>query len=183
MLISIGLATEPSHYASKGISQKAFNALDPSRATNERDKLAREATFRKVQSRLIHGVSTISKGTIPNLARREDQKIQYQYGLFIPADHITMLCHKFVKGITWLTNKDLIDDEKYTITASPISPHNKLLQEAINWPDYSRPPGLIIKRIHYKEDPTTAMYVFIIWKQYLFYAYCRKNDISFLSNI
>ena len=176
MLITIGLTTAPSHYASMGISQKAFNALDQSRAKNEKDRLARVATLNKIQGRLIHDVSAMAEGTILNYARPEDQNSQNMHGLFIPEEHLTMLCRKFVKGVTWIANKALIDDAEYIIDSSPMSPYDKIPYVENYWVDYSLPPGLIIKRIAAKEDPVCAIYFIMIWQQYTFYATCNHRN-------
>jgi hypothetical protein len=178
MLISIGMAIESSHYASMGVSQKAINSLDHSRANNKKDRLAREATRKKITGRLVTNVSATSVGIIPNLARGEDKTIQYDSGLFIPAEHITMLCRKFVKGVTWLANKHLIDENEYKIDSFPILPDNIVLPRLMQGADYSRPPGLIIKRVHLNEDPDNALFLIIIWQQYLLYASCIRNGLQ-----
>jgi hypothetical protein len=159
-----------------GINQKSFNALDQSRAKNEKDRLAREATLKKIRSRIISGASSTSEGVIPNFARRNDQKVQYQHGLFIPEEHLTMLCRKFVKGVTWIANRHLIDDNEYIINSAPIPPDLKIPHIENFWVDYSLPPGLIIKRIATKEEPVNAIYFIMIWQQYLFNATCRRKD-------
>lgn len=177
MLITMGLAVEPSHYASLGINQRAINALDPSRARNDRDRAAREAMMRRVRERLVHNVSEMSAGVIPNLARSENLNTQGQNGLFIPDEYFTSLCRKFVKGITWVAHRQLINEDEYTINSFPMKPDNLILQQAVHWTDYSRAPGLIIKRVISEGDPTSSINVIIIWQQYLFYASCIRNDL------
>lgn len=179
LLVSFGLAIEPSHPASKGICQKALNALDARRSQNEKKRLARITMLKKITGRIIDNASTDSTGLIPNMARGEESKRHCTHSLFIP-DHFTMLCRKFVKGVTWIADRLLIDDKVYVINSSPILPDVKI-DVGPFWVEYSLPPGLTIKRIAAKEDPVCAIYYIIIWQQYRFYATCMHHKDALTS--
>jgi hypothetical protein len=179
----MGMTVEPQHFASLGINRKAWDALDPSRARNDRDRKMREALHRRIRDRLQPVTDATRSAVVPNLARCEQDRLRYAHGVAVRAEHFTELCRKLVKGVTWIVNGSYIDEKQYILECGPSRPDlvfDAWIASVAN--DFSMPPGLVVKRLGADDDPVCALFQITIWHQYQFMASCRPRVPAVGSN-
>lgn len=165
LLIRLGLGLFKEDEKCSGIIEKARRSINPAYAKNERDRQKRLKCREKIKRDLIILDKIPSEGILPNFGSDERNKYKKYPILLIKAGHLKKFAIKIVRGMTFLFDGFLIEDdyeighyfEKEEDRSSVIKMINKF-----GITEY-RGPGIVVGRAVAHNDPKSSLYRIDVW--------------------
>jgi hypothetical protein len=184
LLVRFGLSLDPRDPDSKVIIEKAMRAVDPSLATNEKDRAARE----KKRAGLIDEMKKISamgplnrKHFIPGFSPMEHTARYGEYptvGIGLSHGSLIKFGEKLIKGSTYIDEGSFIPNGYDLKVLFLLPEHQEHFLSTIVHSGLSRHrgPGLIIGRAKSIEDRFSAVFIFVLWRRIVLNGICMPRD-------
>lgn len=177
LLIRVGLGLFKKNEKCSGIIEKARRSIDPTYAKNERDRQKRLKCREEVIRDLSSSDKISSKGILPNFGA--DEKIKYkEYPiLLIRVDYLKKFAIKIVRGMTFLFDGFLIEDD-YEINHFFIKDEEqKPFMEIIDkfGSTEHRGHGIVVGRAVVFDDHKSSFYRIDIWGKLKIFATVRRR--------
>ena len=170
--ILLSLCVDPDTAESAGIYEKTLRALDATKGKTRKDAIARAKKRDEILAALVSGNDVPKESIYPGLDDRWGQKEQDQRAISIPADSLTKLVEKIIKGITFLESGRYLDEE-IELEHLVVDEHgaSQIIELIEKYGEtHSRGPGIEIKRVVTPEDGISALYKIVIWGEVVMYA-------------
>jgi len=178
LLLRLGLCIGPEEARAAGISEKALRSIKPEYAKNDTDKRIRQGKREKVVEELIHFKELPKEGMFPNFGPQSHLVYDRYLGVLVSREKLEALGEKLVRGITYLTENQLIT-ENHRIQVNFIedgkAPQVQQLLET-HAEVYHRGPGFVVARASATDDPTSVIFKIQIWGRLNIYAVVYPKD-------
>ena len=167
LLRKIGMCVNPTHEASSGIAQKALRSVNLGKGRNTKDIKARAKTREKLDKHIIPESKVDYQAVLPTLQSIEKS----EYAVYIPQDSLIKMGIKFIRGINYVIDKQIINDN-YNIEiiidySDEALCYEKLLSN--DGKNFSCGLGIIISRTYNPYDSIQGVYRFGLWQNLFYY--------------
>lgn len=178
LMIRIGLCLDPHHEESKGIYEKARRAIDPSQGKNGKEKKARQAKRRQLQSEAYFDGAIPMEAVYPNFGPDWHPKGGSATAIPISQRKIYRLAEKIVRGLIYLDDGLFVNADyevnTYTLTDESAKP---LIEMAVKYGKaHSRGPGITVVKATVPEDKISSLFVVEIWGRFRMYSVVESKD-------
>jgi hypothetical protein len=176
LLFRLGLCVNPIPETAD-IIKKAQRSYKPEFAKNERDRAARAARMARLQNEMIDGPNIQRSAIYPGLGERWGRPPTQGLGILVPANGFRRLTEKIVRGLYFLEDKKFIEPpyviEFYALTDDAALPIKEQLDRFGE--EYTRGPGILIRRAVALDDSMSAIFEIVVWAQFKMYASVRTK--------
>lgn len=178
LLVRLALCIDPQSENNRGIVERAFRSIDPSRAKGQKDRRIRQAKRQKLQREVLEGHAIPDKGIYPNLGERWNRPIEERAAITVRASSVRRLCEKVVRGITYLTDNIFIEPPYrvtfYALTDEGAAGFEEVLERFGQI--FTREPGITVRRAVASEDGISSLYSIEIFGQFKMYATVAEDS-------
>ena len=179
-MIRLGLGLFKEDEECSGIIEKARRSIDPACAKNERDRQRRLKCREKVKGDLINLDRIALEHILPNFGPDEKIKNKKYPILLIKAEHLEKFSIKIVRGMTFLFDGFLIEDD-YEINHYFMKgeDQNSVIKniEKFGITEY-RGPGIVVGRAVAHNDPKSSLYRIDLWGKLKICATVTKRKVN-----
>jgi hypothetical protein len=176
LLFRLGLCVNPTPETA-GIIKKAQRSYKPEFAKNERDRAARATRMARIQNEMIDGPNIQRSAIYPGLGERWGRPPTQGLGILARANGFRRLTEKIVRGIYFLEDEKFIEPpyfiEFYALTDDGALPVKEQLD--LFGKEYTRGPGILIRRAVALDDSMSAIFEIVVWAQFKMYASVRTK--------
>jgi hypothetical protein len=176
LLFRLGLCVNPTPETA-GIIKKAQRSYKPEFAKNERDRAARATRMARIQNEMIDGPNIQRSAIYPGLGERWGRPPTQGLGILARANGFRRLTEKIVRGIYFLEDEKFIEPpyfiEFYALTDDGALPVKEQLDRFGK--EYTRGPGILIRRAVALDDSMSAIFEIVVWAQFKMYASVRTK--------
>jgi hypothetical protein len=176
LLFRLGLCVNPTPETA-GIIKKAQRSYTPEFAKNERDRAARATRMARIQNEMIDGPNIQRSAIYPGLGERWGRPPTQGLGILARANGFRRLTEKIVRGIYFLEDEKFIEPpyfiEFYALTDDGALPVKEQLDRFGK--EYTRGPGILIRRAVALDDSMSAIFEIVVWAQFKMYASVRTK--------
>lgn len=161
LLVRLGLCVDPAELKSLGVSGKALRAIDPSFATNDRDRRHRQAQRQKIWRSLRPAEKRLE--ILSGFELRPG--IADQMATSVAKRDLEVLAQKITRGIMHVTMGSYIEPDHcvnvYFLSSDAAQPILDLIRK--HGTVHDRGPGISITRALVPEDPRSGLFYIEIW--------------------
>ena len=178
LLFRLGLCIGPEEAKAAGISEKALRSIKPEYAKNDRDKRIRQGKREKIVKELIHFKELPKEGVFPDFGPQPHLVYGRYLGVLVSCEKLEALGEKLVRGITYLTENQLISEEhriQVNFIEDGKAPQVQQLFET-HTKVYHRGPGFVVARASAADDPISAILKIQIWGRLNIYAGVYRKE-------
>lgn len=172
----VALCLDHNAPASVGIVEKPLRSVNPSSATNDKERKIRETLRQRVVGDALYGDEIPDDSTIPGMGERWGRERKDQIAIPIPAESFERLTEKIVRGLFYVVDQKFIEPP-FTVDVHVSElcrdPFIKMVLERFSV-TYSRKPGLIIRRA-LADDGVSSVLEIQFWQQFKTYAFVSKE--------
>ena len=170
LMIRIGLCLDRNDPACKGIVEKALRSLDPNCGKNEKDARARKAKRNHILGQSMEATEIPQRSIYPNFGFYPDHPFNGQVGITIPASSVRKVGEKIIRGIFFIDENKVIDENYKIETFITIDSGAQPLMDAVSrfGVVYEKHPGILIKKATVEECLSSLFYI-EIWKRFIIY--------------
>lgn len=174
LLIRMALCLNRNERASSGIPQRALDSMDPAKARDQRDGSARLSLRKQTLRNIIDVDPQSSKGLLPNFGlNRGSITRPVAKGIKIPEDLLESLARKFVRGITYRLENNLLIDSRYVIDVIPVEEEHasecKAILDSVG-ASVKLGPGVEVQRAVGDWDTVRALFRIVLWNRWIIYS-------------
>jgi len=167
----LSFCVDPRRPESKGVYKRMLRAFDPAYAKNSKDRRIREAKRQDLLKKMMHGDQIPGQGIYPGLSERWNRNREDQTALTIPKRYVDRLGTKIVRGIAYIEDGKLIEDEYEIEPYAVPTTGAKVFEETIVKHSHtlSRGPGIVVDRAVVEDDGISSIYKVTIWGELVIY--------------
>ncbi|BBD62474.1 hypothetical protein NIES2109_53180 [Nostoc sp. HK-01] len=171
MLLKLGLCINPEYAKSSGITEKALRSIDPEYATDRKEKRIRQRKRDKVIKEIVKFKVLPHTGVYPNFRSYSNLYYPEYLSILISSKQIERLCHKIVRGITYIIDNTFIE-ENFNINFFPVEDKDvrPILESLQKGLEKYELPGIKVVRAMADDDRNAGFYAIEIWDQLKMYA-------------
>ncbi|MBE9207314.1 hypothetical protein IQ244_12410 [Nostoc sp. LEGE 06077] len=179
LLLRLGICICPEDANSSGISDKVLRSIDPESAKNRTDKRFRERKREKIKKELFQWKTMPTIGLHPNFGVQNNIYYPEYLTILISAEKLERLCHKIVRGITYITDKVFIEENSnihfFTVDDKAARPILEDMKK--NLVTYEL-PGIKVVRAMTSGNLNAGFYAIEIWGRLKMYAVVKPKKLS-----
>ncbi|MEA5554680.1 hypothetical protein VB713_27515 [Anabaena cylindrica UHCC 0172] len=178
LLLRLGMCIDIEDAKSSGITDKVLRSIDPNYATDRKEKRIRERKREKLIQEIVKfkGRPPVH-GFLPNFRLSNVYYPEY-FSVLISAEKLEKLCHKIVRGITYITDSSLIENcfeiNFFILEDKDAQPVLEHFQKSIEKYEL---PGIKVLRAMAADDKNSGFYAIEIWGRLKMYSIVRPQQV------
>lgn len=184
LLLRLGMCIDPEDAKSSGISDKVLRSIDPDCTNDRREKRIRERKRENIKKQIVKWQAIPPVGFHPNFGVQSNVSYQEYLSITISVDKLERLCHKIVRGITYIVDQTFIESyfgiqfsTLYDKDAQPI------LEKIQKSSETFERPGIKVVRVMTTDNPNSGFYAIEIWGRLKMYAVVKAKESVILNPI